>query len=157
MPSPTTLLSGENDATVGAGGAEPMTGSKAFEMLLTLPAASVAVAVKLCVPAASDPALIFQLPPASATPVPRRAVPSNSLIVLPASAVPVTITAVPDAGASEIMTGAFGAIVSTVTFSAAEAPLTLPGAANEFAIVTASENDLSLLLPAASMFIAVKL
>jgi hypothetical protein len=46
------LVSGENDAMIGAAGADEMTGSMALETALTLPARSVALAVKTWVPPA---------------------------------------------------------------------------------------------------------
>src|SRR3984885_7187516 len=49
-------------------------------------------------------------------------------MVADASAVPEMLSELPDARTSETSVGARGATVSTVTFSAAEAPLTLPAA-----------------------------
>ena len=49
MPSPTTPLSVENEAMVGMPGAGVTVTAKAAEAVPVLPAASVAVAVKLCV------------------------------------------------------------------------------------------------------------
>ena len=54
MPSPTVPVSGENEATVGAPGAVVSTvTAKAVEAVPVLPAASVAVAVRLWAPLAS--------------------------------------------------------------------------------------------------------
>ena len=52
MPSPTTPLSGENEAIVGAPGV-PIVTARAAEAAPVLPAASLAVAVKECVAFAS--------------------------------------------------------------------------------------------------------
>src|SRR5690606_12000244 len=77
----------------------------------TLPAASLAFAVKVWVPAPSVPLVMLQLPPV-ATAVPRTVVPSVSykVTVLPASAVPVTV-----------------GVVSLVILSVFEEPLSLAG------------------------------
>ena len=60
------------------------------EAALTLPARSVALALRLWTPFARVEAATLHLPPV-ATPVPITVVPSNKVTVLPASAVPVKV------------------------------------------------------------------
>src|SRR2546421_182661 len=92
MPSPTTLLSGENETTIGAAGAPvSMTTLSAAEAALTLPATSTALLVKAWLPSArvavaNDQAL---LPLAVAVPI--WMAPSNTCTVLPAAAVPLSV------------------------------------------------------------------
>ncbi len=77
MPSPTVPLSGENAVMVGAVGATVSTVTlSALEVPLTLPAASVAVVVRLCVPLASWPVVKLQAPVPLAVAVPSSVVPS---------------------------------------------------------------------------------
>ena len=91
--------------------------------VLVLPAASVAVAVKLCVPVDSLAVVRFQAPLAFALAVPIDVVPSNNLTVLPASAVPdkvrtlavvILSPTVPVSGVKAVILGADGATVSGV-------------------------------------------
>ena len=53
MPSPTVPLSGENEVMVGATGGAVIVTARAADAAPVLPAASVAVAVRLCAPFAS--------------------------------------------------------------------------------------------------------
>ena len=126
---------------LGASGVDvSMVTARAVEAIPVLPAASVAVAVRSCVPSASVLAVMAQtvvVPSAVAVPT----VPSieeDSVTVLPASAVPETVgvvslvrlssSAVPESLAADRSgaLGASGAVVSTVTASAAEATPVLP-------------------------------
>ena len=100
-----------------------MTGSSGNDTALVLPATSVAVAVRLCAPVDSGEVIAVQLPVALVVVVPTNVVPSYTCSVLLASAVPVSCTWVPLTIESPTSTGAFGATVSTVTASAAEAEL----------------------------------
>ncbi len=106
---------------------------KAELAALTLPAVSVAVAVRLWLPSASAVVGVkVQLPEASAVVVPSSVVPSKTLMVLLASAVPVSVgvaslvlppaVMAPVTGATSsvtvLMTGVGGASVSTVRVKA---------------------------------------
>ena len=91
------------------------------DAVLTLPATSVALAVKLCVPADSSVVATLQAPLAFAFAVPTCVVPSNNLTVLPASAEPDNVRAlavvilsprVPVSGVNAVILGADGATVS---------------------------------------------
>src|SRR5690348_5603351 len=138
------LLSGENPAIVGATGATVSTVTAyAAETAPVLPAASVAVAVKLCAPSASTAVAKLQAPVPLATALPMSVAPSNTLTVLLASAVPLSVSvfasvrwspAVPLSGENAAIVGALGATVSTVTLSAAEAALVLPAASVAVAV-----------------------
>src|SRR5258708_11142342 len=64
---------------------------KAVEATPVLPAASVAVAVRLWTPSASAAVVKLQAPVEFAAALPKRVAPSNTLIVLLASAVPLSI------------------------------------------------------------------
>ncbi len=66
--------------------------SKTDEAALALPAASVSVAVKLCVPLARVPVVKFQSPLLSAVALPSKVAPSKTLTALLAPAVPVRAT-----------------------------------------------------------------
>ena len=77
MPSPTVPLSGENETMLGVVGATVSTVTfSAPEAPLTLPARSVAVAVRLWVPLASWPVVRLQAPVPFAVAVPSSVVPS---------------------------------------------------------------------------------
>ena len=77
MPSPTTPVSFENEATVGALGAAVSTLSlSAVEAALTLPAASTALAVKACAPSDSVAVVKLHAPPTLAVAVPSSVAPS---------------------------------------------------------------------------------
>ena len=77
MPSPTVPVSGENEAIVGVTGATVSTVTLvAAEAALTLPAASVAVAVRLCAPLARVPVVKLQAPEPLAVAVPSSVAPS---------------------------------------------------------------------------------
>ncbi|PNQ35691.1 hypothetical protein CVT22_22680, partial [Ralstonia solanacearum] len=127
--------------TIGAAGAAVSTVRANTELaVLTLPAASVAVAVRLWLPSVRAVGVKVQLPEASAVVVPSSVVPSKTLMVLLASAVPVSVgvaslvlppaVMVPVTGATSsvtvLMTGVAGAAVSTVNVNAELAVLTLP-------------------------------
>src|ERR1019366_7288206 len=119
MPSPTTLLSGENDATVGAPGAVvSMVTLSAAEAALTLPAASIALLMKAWLPSARVAVANDQAPLALAVAVPIWMAPSNTCTVLPAAAVPVRVTwltlvmpspVTPLSGENDVIAGALGA------------------------------------------------
>ncbi|TYZ39287.1 hypothetical protein C2U33_25250, partial [Ralstonia solanacearum] len=109
--------------------------------VLTLPVASVAVAVRLWLPSVRAVVGVKdQLPEASAVVVPSSVVPSKMLMVLLASAVPVSVgvasLVLPPAvmapvtgetvSVTVVMTGAAGAAVSTVRANAKLVALTLP-------------------------------
>src|SRR5258707_15699269 len=85
MPSPTTPVSGENeigDGAAGAAGADGMVTASAADARLVLPAASVALAVKLWPPPARGPVVKLHAPLLLAVAVPTGAVPSNTCSVL---------------------------------------------------------------------------
>ncbi len=136
--SSTTLLSA--GAAGGVTSTVKLKGALGAEVL---PAASVLVAVKLCVPSVSGLAgVIAQLPLASTTAVPKSTVPSKTLMVLPTSPVPVKVgvvsslllpltkapCTVPTSSAAALITGAAGAAVSTVKLYAGVAALSTPAA-----------------------------
>ncbi len=76
-PSPTTPESGDQDAIVGAAAVvAPIVGSTAPDAPLTLPAASVAVAVNAWTPVDREDVVTLQLPLELVTPVPTTVVPS---------------------------------------------------------------------------------
>ena len=85
---------------------------RADEAALTLPAASVAVAVKFWLPFASAPVAYVHAPLLFAVVVPNCVELSNTVIVLFASAVPLRATVLPLTLSPEI-TGASGVVVST--------------------------------------------
>src|ERR1700749_956255 len=112
---------------VGAAGADGIVTASAADATLTLPAASVAFAVKLGLPLARLPVVRVQAPLAFAVAVPTCVVPSNTVTVLLASAVPVIWTSVvPLTIEAAVSTGAFGATVSIVTANADDAALVPP-------------------------------
>ena len=77
IPSPAVALSGEKAAIVGATGATVSTVTLlAAEAALTLPAASVAVAVRLCVALPSVPVVKLQAPEPLAVAAPSSVAPS---------------------------------------------------------------------------------
>ena len=100
-----------------------MTGLSGDDTALVFPAASVAVAVRACVPIDSGEVVTVQLPVALVVVVPTNVVPSYTLSVLFASAVPVNCTWFPLTIESLASTGAFGATVSTVTVNTDDAAL----------------------------------
>ena len=82
----------------------------------TFPATSVARAVYVCTPSATPVKVIAQAPVASAPVVPDEVPPSDTRTLLPGSAVPPRVTVAPvvvSAGGS-VITGAAGAVRSTV-------------------------------------------
>ena len=109
-----------------------------FDAPLALPAASVAVAVMVCVVWLSTEVVMLHLPLPSATTLPTWVAPSNSFTVLLASAVPVKVGVVTlvslsvldepesDDGAKTGDDGDDGALRSSVTMKEAEAPLWIP-------------------------------
>ncbi|ARF89233.1 uncharacterized protein BCN122_II2490 [Burkholderia cenocepacia] len=129
--------------TVGiAGAVVSIVRSKAVLGTLTLPAASVAVTVRLCAPLPKPVVGVnVQFPDGSAVVVPSNVVPSYTLTVLPASAVPLNVgvassvlppemiapTTEPTSSVTVPMTGAPGAVVSPVTVTDADGPV-LPAA-----------------------------
>ena len=77
MRSPTTPLSFENETMTGAAGAPALIVTlRALDAALTLPAVSVAVAVKLCDPSASVAVVKLQAPLPLAVTVPSSVAPS---------------------------------------------------------------------------------
>src|SRR5450759_2504503 len=90
MPSPTTLLSGENDATVGAVGAVASSVNTS-EAEPVFPAASVSLATSVCAPLARPVGVYDHAPLALAMVVPSTLEPS--LIVTTALASPVPLSA----------------------------------------------------------------
>ncbi len=76
--------------TGALGASLSMATDSAPEAALTLPATSVALALRLCTPFAKVEAATVHFPPV-ATPVPITVVPSSKATVLPASAVPVKV------------------------------------------------------------------
>ena len=94
-----------------AGAAVSIVRLSAAEATLSLPAASVAVAVRLCAPLPSAVLVIIHAPLPWQPPRPRIVAPSLSVTVLPAAAVPLTV-----------------GVVSLVTLSVAEVPLSEPAA-----------------------------
>ncbi|CFU07062.1 Uncharacterised protein [Burkholderia pseudomallei] len=84
----------DNGDSVSAGGGlivSTVTGS-VLDAGLVLPARSTALAVRLCVPSASDAVWIVQLPLASAVTCPTDVAPSISVTTSPALAVPLIVT-----------------------------------------------------------------
>src|SRR5690348_11278469 len=136
MLSPTTPLSVENEAMLGATGATVSTVTlSAAEAAPVLPATSVAVSAGVRPAGASSAVLYVQAPELLAVVLPISVPPSNALSVLLASAVPVRVRVLslvmlspttPLSVENEAMLGATGATVSTVTPSAAEAAPVLP-------------------------------
>src|SRR3954468_2866702 len=102
---------------------------------LTLPATSIALAVKAWLPSASVAVANDHAPLPLAVAVPIWVAPSNTCTVLPAAAVPVKVSVLslvmpspttPLSVENDVTVGAPGATVSIVTLSAVEAVLTLP-------------------------------
>src|SRR5258708_38371216 len=120
MPSPMMPLSTENETMVGVVGVEIFIVTAATaEAASELPAASVAVAVKLCVPLANPAVVYAQAPLPFAIVLPSSVAPSNTLTVLLASAVPLKAASVTLRVALLTIEGAIGSDASTVTLSAA--------------------------------------
>src|SRR5260221_653143 len=135
MPSPMMPLSTENETMVGVVGVEIFIVTAATaEAAPVLPAASVAVAVKLCVPLANPAVVYAQAPLPFALALPSRVAPSNTLTVLLASAVPLRATSLKLTIALLTIEGAIGAVASTVTLSAADAVPVLPAASVAVAV-----------------------
>ena len=86
--------------------------SREFEIALVLPAASVAVAVKIWVPLANAPVVKLQMPLAVAIAVPRATCPSKTVTVVAAVADPLRVTVLFELMVSCAMTGAAGGVVS---------------------------------------------
>src|SRR5258706_158261 len=152
MPSPLAPLSVvvSSDRPVGAGGAVDITVTEyAADATPVLPAASVALAVMLCVPFDSVEVVMPNAPVvASDAPVPMTVVPfvSYSMTVLPGSAVPSIFTCAklvipsPSVPLSVVLSrespvGAAGAAVSTVTEYAVDATPVFPAASVAFAVM----------------------
>jgi hypothetical protein len=121
---------------------------------LTFPAVSVAVAVRICPPSASElEGVKLQLPDPSAVVVPREVVPSNTSTTLLAVATPVkvgvlslVILSMLDAPVSvaAVMSGAEGApdgLVLIVMLRAAEAGLTFPAPSLALAVMVCPPSD----------------
>ena len=122
--------------------------SSAVDAALSLPAASVALAVMFeVVPAASVTSRLNAPVVASAGAVPSEVVPLNNSTLAPASAMPLIFTfcllvrlSVDDApvsspAAKSRPVGAIGAVVSTVMSSAVDASPTLPAASVALAVM----------------------
>ena len=136
---PVSLEAVRSGALGAAGLVVSMVTARPVDAAPVLPAASVAVAVSVLVPAVSVPVVNDQSPDPSAVAVPTA--PSTSevtAIVLPASAVPETVSAVllvmsssealpvSLAASRSGVPGAAGLVVSMVTARAVEAALVLP-------------------------------
>jgi hypothetical protein len=113
---------------------------------LGLPAGSVCVAVIVCEPSANGAVGVQVHEPSACTVAVQTLVPpSVTVTVLPGSPVPVTGGVgllMVDPSAGPVITGAVGAVVSTVNLSGAEAGLTLP-AASVWVAVTVCEPSLN--------------
>src|SRR5215510_3972238 len=125
MPSPTSPVSGEKEVMVGTAGGwgEELVVSivtlSTEDAALVLPAASVAVAVKLCAPFGSAAVVKVHAPLLFAVVVPIWVPPSNILIALLATAVPVSVGVLslvmpspttPLSVENELIVGAAGAV-----------------------------------------------
>src|SRR5262245_42687197 len=110
-----------------------MIGSNGKDTALTLPAASVAVAVNSWDPGLSTPLVKLHAPFASVVTIPICVVPSNILMVLLASAVPLTVAWFPLIASLRTI-GAVGATVSTVRARAADDAPVLPAASVAVAV-----------------------
>src|ERR1035437_9435513 len=117
--------------------------AKADEAAPVLPAVSVSVAVKLWVAFDRVPVVKLQAPLPFTVAVPSLVVPSNTATVLLASAAPVSVSVLtlviwspttPLSGENDVMAGALGATVSTVTAKADEATPVLPAASVAVAV-----------------------
>src|ERR1035441_3481058 len=125
MPSPTTPLSGENEVMVGATGATVSTVTlSAVEAAPVLPAASVAVAVRLWMAFDKAPVVKLQAPVPLAVALPSSVAPSYTFTVLLATAVPVSVKTfalvmpsptTPLSGENEAMVGIGGVTVMGAT------------------------------------------
>src|SRR5690606_27537134 len=124
---------------VMTGGVVSTTSVITVESVLVLPAASVALAVMLCVP--SDHALFtgnVQSPFSSAIVVPCESPSLNTSTVLSASAVPLIVgvasaLTVPSLGLA--MLGALGAVASIVIVVTTDSTLVLPAASVALAVI----------------------
>src|SRR5258708_28524505 len=121
----------------GGGGGVAMVALRGGGATPVLPAASVAVAVRLWALLASAAVVKLQAPVPLAVALPSSVAPSNTLTVALASAVPVSVSVlslvmpspiVPLSVENEAMLGATGAVVSMVTLRAADAGPVLPAA-----------------------------
>ncbi len=121
--------------------------------VLVLPARSVAMALRECVPSTSGWVRVScQIPAALATAVPSTVLPERRLTVAPASAVPLKVGRLlwvrlslllsPVSGLKPLMRGANGAVLSTVTLRLEPVALVLPA--------TSIRRALRLVLPADS-------
>src|ERR1035437_5079303 len=117
--------------------------AKADEATPVLPAVSVSVAVKLWVAFDRVPVVKLQAPLPFTVAVPSLVVPSNTATVLLASAAPVSVSVLtlvmwspttPLSGENDVMAGALGGTVSTVTAKADEATPVLPAASVAVAV-----------------------
>ena len=149
LEAPLSLAAAKTGAAGAMGAVVSMVIANASEAVLVLPATSVAVTVIACSPLASALLVIFHMPPV-ATVEPSTVVPSVSYSVmrLPGSAEPMKV-------------GVFTRVIP----SELEAPLSLPDASNGIpgltgaivSIMIASAPEASLVLPAASVALTVRL
>ena len=153
----TGLTSSEAELMTGAFGTEVSTVSKKVaEGPLVFPAASVAVAVRLCAPDESgDAGVNVNVPAGPSTALPRDVEPSNNVTVAPGSAVKTSVgraslvdaplERAPVTGPTSSLvltqTGAAGAVESTVKGNAVDGPLVLPAMSVAVAVRLCSPSD----------------
>ncbi|GJE06197.1 hypothetical protein AOPFMNJM_1511 [Methylobacterium jeotgali] len=122
MPSPAVPVSLASAIRGTEGAIESIVRASAALAAPVLPAASVAVAVRLWAPSARVPGVKLQRPSAEATVSPSRTPASSTVTVAPASAVPLRVglrlavipsPAVPVSGVKPVIAGASGATRST--------------------------------------------
>ena len=112
------------------------TNASTADLAPVLPAASVAVAVILCVPSSNAAVGVnVHLPVASAVVLPNKVVPSKTLTLVFASAVPAIAGVFLFVAAFSVIDGAAGGVVSTTNASTAEAPLVLPAVSLAVAVI----------------------
>ena len=115
---------------------------------LTLPAASVTTALRLCAPSLSVGAVKLQLPSSFTVALPSTAVPSSTVTMLPASALPLST------GVLSLLRPPSG-MVAPVRSLVSVSPVTASGAA--VSTVKPTGGVVPLLLPAASVTLTLRL
>ena len=149
LEAPLSLAVARSGAEGAKGAAISTVTTSDAEAALTLPARSVCLTVSVCAPADSALAVIDQLPSPPAVAVPSTVVPSVSY----------SVTVAPDSAPLPVTVG----VVSFVRSSVLEAPLSLAGARSgaegakgaAVSMVTTSDADAALVLPARSVCLAV--
>ena len=142
---PLSLVAVKSGAPGAAGAVVSMVTLRAADVVL-LPAASVALALMLCVPSLSVLLVMLQLPLPSAVVVPSTVLPSSNTTALLASAVPEKVGVVTlvllsvlelplSLAARRSGTETAGPVVSMVMLSAAEADETLPATSVALAVM----------------------